>query len=139
MSKITLRHACRADAVQGKQRFEEEFGPPDDSDDEGGARAVRRPAEYKALLRHSNTSDHFRIGVRVTRASVRLHGLPIPVKVGTEQGLHVHNVSAAVCVWLTARCRARLLRCVAESLHVLAQHNGATVLTDAALAGEALH
>jgi hypothetical protein len=61
---------CRADSVVGKQRFLDEFGPPDDSDDEAVARPVQRPADFKALWRNSNTGDHFRIGIRLTRGSV---------------------------------------------------------------------
>jgi hypothetical protein len=59
---------CRVDSIHGKERFQDEFGPPETDDvDE---KEVQRPAELKALFHGTNTGDHFRIGIRLTRGSV---------------------------------------------------------------------
>ena len=55
--------------MQGTKRLQDEFGP-----DEGAlatAEQVARPQEHKALFHGTNTNDHFRFGVRVTRGTVR--------------------------------------------------------------------
>lgn len=58
----------RVDSIQGKERFRDEFGPPDTDGED--AKQVPRPAEFKALFHGTNTGDHFRIGIRLTRGSV---------------------------------------------------------------------
>ena len=66
----------RADSIQHKQRFLDEFGNPGgsvDMDEKGAAAGVddkekqgAKPAEHEALF-SGNGDDHFRLGIRVTR------------------------------------------------------------------------
>ncbi|KAL3145860.1 hypothetical protein ABBQ38_015229 [Trebouxia sp. C0009 RCD-2024] len=69
----------RADSIQGKQRLLEDFGPGEDASDEEEDRTERgkrvkqqQPAEHRALF-DGNCDDHFRIGMKITRGSVRLY------------------------------------------------------------------
>lgn len=68
----------RADSIQGKQRFLDDFGPGDDAADEeelterGKRVKKQQPAEHQALF-DGNSDDHFRIGIKITRGSVRLY------------------------------------------------------------------
>ena len=66
----------RADSIQGKQRFLEDFGPGDDSDAEEEALTERgkrvkqqQPPEHQALF-DGNCDDHFRIGMKITRCEL---------------------------------------------------------------------
>eukprot|EP00892_Ulva_mutabilis_P002218 jgi/Ulvmu1/11998/UM083_0009.1 len=58
----------RADSIQGKDRLLKEFcaaaGVAMNKD-------VTRPVEHKALFSGTNTDDHFRIGIKVSRGAVR--------------------------------------------------------------------
>jgi len=62
----------RADSIQGKQRFLEDFGPGEDASDEeelterGKRVKQQQPAEHQALF-DVNCDDHFRIGMKITR------------------------------------------------------------------------
>ena len=62
----------RADSIQGKQRFLDDFGPGDDAADEeelterGKRVKKQQPAEHQALF-DGNSDDHFRIGIKITR------------------------------------------------------------------------
>ena len=73
-----LQSETRADSVQGKARFEEEYGPGSDGEDEEeaggerGGRGARLPPDAAALFA-GNADDHFRLGVRVTRGAVKLY------------------------------------------------------------------
>ena len=76
----------RADAVNKLDRFAEDFGDgdsdvePDDVDQSGQSGGAKRrrgggqwiPDDHKRLFR-GNTDDHFRLGIKVTKASVRLY------------------------------------------------------------------
>lgn len=66
----------RADSIQHKQRFVEEYGTHDEEAEDGDspeARALRRkPADHRARFA-GNTDDHFRLGIRITRGAVRLY------------------------------------------------------------------
>ena len=68
----------RADSILGKQRFMEEFGPSEeDSDGEGMTERgktvkAQMPLEHQRLF-EGNCDDHFRIGLKITRGSVRLY------------------------------------------------------------------
>ncbi|DBA68662.1 TPA: hypothetical protein ACH3X2_013458 [Trebouxia sp. C0005] len=68
----------RADSIQGKQRFLEDFGPGEDASDEeelterGKRVKQQQPADHQALF-DGNCDDHFRIGMKITRGSVRLY------------------------------------------------------------------
>ncbi|KAK9823260.1 hypothetical protein WJX72_001434 [[Myrmecia] bisecta] len=65
----------RADSVQNKQRFLEEFGAEEGDDEpeelDGKRRMQPKPADHKALF-DGNCDDHFRMGVKITRGAVRL-------------------------------------------------------------------
>ena len=62
----------RADSIQGKQRFLEDFGPGEDASDEeelterGKRVKQQQPAEHQTLF-DGNCDDHFRIGMKITR------------------------------------------------------------------------
>lgn len=69
----------RADSIQHKQRFLDEYGAGEGSNDDledpedPEARALRRkPADHRERFA-GNTDDHFRLGIRVTRGAVRLY------------------------------------------------------------------
>ncbi|KAL3155972.1 hypothetical protein ABBQ32_012964 [Trebouxia sp. C0010 RCD-2024] len=68
----------RADSIQGKQRLLEDFGPGEDADEEeerterGKRVKQQQPAEHRELF-NGNCDDHFRIGMKITRGSVRLY------------------------------------------------------------------
>jgi len=73
----------RADAVNKLDRFADDFGDgdsDDDDDDDGGGddggkkrkKAMWIPEDHKQVFR-GNTDDHFRLGVKVTKASVRMY------------------------------------------------------------------
>ena len=78
----------RADSIQHKQRFLDEFGEPDSGEriEDGGAahdagvdgvsRKGGKPAEHEALF-SGNGDDHFRLGIRITRCGRRV-SLPCP-------------------------------------------------------------
>ena len=68
----------RADAVSKLERFADDFGAGD-SDEEEAAETERRrkknlwvPEDHSAMFR-GNTDDHFRLGIKITKASVRLY------------------------------------------------------------------
>ena len=75
--KLTQRET-RADSVQNKARFLEEFGEPeDDVDVDGNQRNQRKekkvprfqpPAEHIALFA-GNSDDHFCLGMKITRCT----------------------------------------------------------------------
>jgi len=71
-----LQRETRADSIQGKARFDREYGPGSDGEGEEEGRAGKRrhpkPADHAALFA-GNADDHFRIGVRVTKGAVRLY------------------------------------------------------------------
>ena len=74
-----LQRETRADSVQGKARFEDEYGPGSDGEEEGeeaggerGGRGSRLPPDAAALF-SGNSDDHFRFGIRVTRGAVKLY------------------------------------------------------------------
>ena len=58
----------RADSIQGKSRFLEEFG--DEEEEEAGAKEAKRklqtPAEHQALFA-GDMDDHFRFGIKITK------------------------------------------------------------------------
>jgi hypothetical protein len=66
----------RADAVSKLERLADDFG--DDDDGEAAETEKRRkknlwvPEDHSAMFR-GNTDDHFRLGIKVTKASVRLY------------------------------------------------------------------
>lgn len=68
----------RADSILGKQRFMEEFGPDEEDFDEEGMTdrgkkvKAQMPLEHQRLF-EGNCDDHFRIGLKITRGSVRLY------------------------------------------------------------------
>lgn len=55
----------RSDSIQGKARFEEDYGPQDE-DKEEEAKIKHHNEEHKVLF-HGNTDDHFRLGIKLTR------------------------------------------------------------------------
>ncbi|KAG1670680.1 hypothetical protein FOA52_010955 [Chlamydomonas sp. UWO 241] len=67
----------RADSVQNKEKFVDQFGPPeaeepqDDSDERARARRAIKPSEWRAMF-SGNLDDHFRLGIKMTRGSIRL-------------------------------------------------------------------
>jgi len=65
----------RADSVQGKERFVEQFTDPEAEEenmDEGTRnRRKAKPADWRALF-SGNTDDHFRLGIKITRGAIRL-------------------------------------------------------------------
>ncbi|WIA34691.1 hypothetical protein OEZ86_013004 [Tetradesmus obliquus] len=74
----------RADSVQGKEKFLEQFVGEDDDDSQqqqehdaaaaAGAKSKKgpqKPAEHRALFR-GNLDDHFRLGIRITRGQIKL-------------------------------------------------------------------
>jgi U3 small nucleolar RNA-associated protein 25 len=62
----------RADAVSKRERLESEYGPRPDEVGGAAARSVRgKPPDFAALF-DGNRDDHFRLGAKLTRASVRL-------------------------------------------------------------------
>ena len=68
----------RADAVNKLDRFAEDFGAGDSDEEDAGEKERRRkkglwmPEDHAELFR-GNTDDHFRLGIKVTKASVRLY------------------------------------------------------------------
>ena len=68
----------RADAVSKLERFADDFGAGDSDEEEAAATERRRkknlwvPEDHSAMFR-GNTDDHFRLGIKVTKASVRLY------------------------------------------------------------------
>ena len=73
----------RVDAVNKLDRFADDFGDGDSDDDspddvtENGSKRKRTggqwiPEDHERLFR-GNTDDHFRLGIKVTKASVRLY------------------------------------------------------------------
>ena len=69
----------RADSVSKMDRFADDFGHGDGSDDEEVEQSRRRkrknlwvPDDHTALFK-GNTDDHFRLGMKITKASVRLY------------------------------------------------------------------
>ena len=94
--------ACRADSIQGRQRFVDEFSV---AKEEEKQREVQRPAEFKALFDGSNTNDHFRIGIRLTHGCVRpspAHCRHTHGKGHVRGGYRVH-VGEALCGLLQER------------------------------------
>ena len=73
----------RSDAVNKLERFEEDFGAGDSDEEDGGGGdgggGKKRkkgnlwvPDDHTQLFR-GNTDDHFRLGIKITKASVRLY------------------------------------------------------------------
>ena len=71
----------RNDSVNKLERIEEDFlayrGSDSDEDDDGGREKKKKykghvPDDHKALFK-GNTDDHFRLGMKITKASVRLY------------------------------------------------------------------
>lgn len=62
----------RNDSIQGKARFNEEFGPIDE-DKDAAAKSKHHCQEHSVLF-HGNTDDHFRMGIKLTRYK-RVHSL----------------------------------------------------------------
>ena len=68
----------RADAVNKLDRFAEDFGAGDSDEEDSGEKERKRkkglwmPENHAELFR-GNTDDHFRLGIKVTKASVRLY------------------------------------------------------------------
>lgn len=75
----------RADSIQNKQRFLDEYTLADDEEDndmdahaattsmDPATRALRnKPADHRARF-SGNTDDHFRLGIKITRGAVRLY------------------------------------------------------------------
>lgn len=60
----------RADSVQGKSRFLEEFGGDESETGPGSTKEAKRkllaPAEHQALFA-GDTDDHFRFGIKLTK------------------------------------------------------------------------
>lgn len=54
----------RADSIQNKERFVEEYGSEPDPERE--AKTQRKSAQFRALF-GGNCDDHFRIGIKLTR------------------------------------------------------------------------
>ncbi|GAX83068.1 hypothetical protein CEUSTIGMA_g10494.t1 [Chlamydomonas eustigma] len=66
----------RADSVQGKEKFVEQFTDPEEEEEEDmdpklRARRAAKPAEWQALF-SGNVDDHFRVGIKITRGAIRL-------------------------------------------------------------------
>ncbi|GBF92110.1 hypothetical protein Rsub_04457 [Raphidocelis subcapitata] len=75
---------ARADSVQGKEKFVEQFGGDEEegagggggggaggSGGGGGDSWRRKPAEHRALFA-GDTDDHFRMGIKITRGQIKL-------------------------------------------------------------------
>eukprot|EP00955_Chlamydomonas_euryale_P115539 366358-Chlamydomonas_euryale.AAC.2 len=81
----------RADSVTSKEKFVEQFGPPeaeepeDDADERARARRAAKPGEWRALF-SGNCDDHFRLGIKITRGAVRLFADLFQVVKGKRQG-----------------------------------------------------
>lgn len=59
--------------VEHKARFFEEFGVEDEDDQDSAEKeSLSKPADFKALF-GGNNDDHFRIGMKFTRKSVKLY------------------------------------------------------------------
>ncbi|MEW5301455.1 MAG: hypothetical protein WDW36_004315 [Sanguina aurantia] len=66
----------RADSVQGKAKFVEQFGDmnpedEDEMDEREKRRAASKPMEHRALFA-GNLDDHFRVGIKITQGAIRL-------------------------------------------------------------------
>ncbi|KAI5074322.1 hypothetical protein GOP47_0010283 [Adiantum capillus-veneris] len=66
--------AAHKGTTEHKERFFDEFGAEDDGSDEDAAEKAKstKPTDFNALFR-GNNDDHFRIGMKFTRKSVKLY------------------------------------------------------------------
>jgi U3 small nucleolar RNA-associated protein 25 len=83
--KLAIRET-RVDSIQNKERFLEEFGTGDETNELSGAAngddsrlnarekaaIARKPVEHRGLFA-GNLDDHFRLGIKMTRGAIRLY------------------------------------------------------------------
>jgi hypothetical protein len=63
----TFLGLCRHDSIQGKERLEKEFST---EEEDKQRKDVQRPEEHRALFEGTNTDDHFRVAIKITRGAV---------------------------------------------------------------------
>lgn len=71
---LAIAPASQQMSVEHKDRFFEDFGveEEEDEDEVEGKKSGGKPADYQALF-GGNNDDHFRLGVKLTRKSIKLY------------------------------------------------------------------